>query len=118
MRGLYNKDFTYKKLAEESYEINSKQKKVTIKYPNKEEVDFKVVGFRQNKFNGLKMAGVSPIDKDGNVNKDKLYMVYAGTNVTEDFGSDIVEDGKIAGAKFGGGLRTAPTKKNKKFMVI
>ncbi|MDH8772141.1 hypothetical protein ACUXFI_000204 [Staphylococcus epidermidis] len=52
------------------------------------------------------------------MNKDKLYMVYAGTNVTEDFGSDIVEDGKIAGAKFGGGLRTAPTKKNKKFMVI
>ena len=57
------------------------------------------------------MAGVSPIEKDGKVNKDELYMVYAGTNMTEDFGSDIVEDAKIAGAKFGGGLRTLPTKK-------
>ncbi|HDP3200480.1 TPA: hypothetical protein P6L63_002710 [Staphylococcus aureus] len=57
------------------------------------------------------MAGLSPIEKDGKVNKDELYMVYAGTNVTEDFGSDIVEDAKIAGAKFGGGLRTPPTKK-------
>ena len=43
------------------------------------------------------MAGVSPIEKDGKVNKDELYMVYAGTNMTEDFGSDIVEDAKIAG---------------------
>ena len=118
MNSLHDKDNTYKRLAKEAYGIEPNQKEITIKYSNKEKVDFKVVGFRQNKFNGLKIAGVSPIDKDGNVNKDKLYMVYAGTNVTEDFGSDIVEDGKIAGAKFGGGLRTAPTKKNKKFMVI
>ena len=111
MNSLHDKDNTYKRLAKEAYDIKTDQKEITVKYSNGTEVDFKVMGFRQNKFNGLKMAGVSPIDKDGNVNKDKLYMVYAGTNVTEDFGSDIVEDGKIAGAKFGGGLRTAPTKK-------
>lgn len=110
MDRLYNRDFTYKKLAEEAYKINSKQKEIKIRYPNNDEATFKVLGFRQNKFNGLKMAGLSPIEKDGKINKDELYMIYAGTNLTEDFGSDIVEDGKIAGAKFGGGLRTAPTK--------
>ncbi|HBC2740186.1 TPA: hypothetical protein IYI04_003168 [Enterococcus faecium] len=111
MNSLHDKDNTYKRLAKEAYGIEPNQKEITIKYSNKEKVDFKVVGFRQNKFNGLKMAGVSPIEKDGEVNKNELYIVYAGTNVTEDFGSDIVEDGKIAGAKFGGGLRTLPTKK-------
>ncbi|MBJ6164706.1 hypothetical protein [Staphylococcus aureus] len=110
MDSLYNKDKTYQKLADEIYILKSSEDIVKVKYSNGTEVDFKVMGFRQNKFNGLKMAGVSPIDEDGKVNKDELYMVYAGTNVTEDFGSDIVEDAKIAGAKFGGGLRTAPTK--------
>lgn len=92
-------------------ELNLRKKEISVKYPNGEEIDFKVMGFRQNKFNGLNMAGLSPIEKDGEMNKNELYMVYAGTNVTEDFGSDIVEDAKIAGAKFGGGLRTLPTKK-------
>ncbi|HHA9977630.1 TPA: hypothetical protein ACONWM_002783 [Staphylococcus aureus] len=110
MKSLYDKDNTYKRLAKEAYDIEPNQKEITVKYSNKEKVDFKIMGFRQNKFNGLRMAGLSPIEKDGKVNKDELYMVYAGTNVTEDFGSDIVEDAKLAGAKFGGGLRTAPTK--------
>lgn len=111
MNELYTKDTTYRELAKEAYKIRPGRKDIRIEYSKEKSIDFKIMGFRQNKFNGLKMAGVSPIDKKGNVNKDKLYMVYAGTNVTEDFGSDIVEDGKIAGAKFGGGLRTAPTKK-------
>lgn len=110
MKSLYDKDNTYKRLAKEAYDIEPNQKEITVKYSNKEKVDFKIMGFRQNKFNGLRMAGLSPIEKDGKVNKDEIYMVYAGTNVTEDFGSDIVEDAKLAGAKFGGGLRTAPTK--------
>ncbi|MCI2765620.1 hypothetical protein [Staphylococcus lugdunensis] len=114
MNELYNKDITYKLLADEAYRIKPSTKTLKLKYSSGRDVKFKVMGFRQNKFNGLKMAGVSPIDKEGNVNKDELYMVYAGTNVTEDFGSDIVEDAKIAGAKFGGGLRTLPTKEEEK----
>lgn len=110
MNELHTKDTTYRELAKEAYSIKSSTETLRLKYSSGRDVKFKVMGFRQNKFNGLKMAGVSPIDKEGNVNKDELYMVYAGTNVTEDFGSDIVEDAKIAGAKFGGGLRTAPTK--------
>ncbi|HDP5857844.1 TPA: hypothetical protein P6U98_002664 [Staphylococcus aureus] len=110
MNDLHDKDNTYMRLAKEAYDIKPNQKQITVKYSNKEKVKFKVLSFRQNKFNGLKMAGVSPIEKDGKVNKDELYMIYAGTNLTEDFGSDIVEDVKIAGAKFGGGLRTPPTK--------
>ncbi len=38
------------------------------------------------------------VEKDGKVNKDELYMVYAGTKYDRSFGSDIVEDAKIAGA--------------------
>ncbi|HHV8917063.1 TPA: hypothetical protein ACUREX_002802 [Staphylococcus aureus] len=113
MNELYNKDKTYQKLADEIYILKSSEDIVKVKYSNGSEVDFKVMGFRQNKFNGLKMAGVSPIEKDGEVNKDELYMIYAGTNLTEDFGSDIVEDAKIAGAKFGGGLRTPPTQEER-----
>ncbi|HDG9563690.1 TPA: hypothetical protein PBX91_002553 [Staphylococcus aureus] len=111
MNELYSKDTTYRELAKEAYKIRPEQKKIRIEYSKGKNIDLKIMGFRQNKFNGLKMAGLSPIEKDGKVNKDELYMVYAGTNVTEDFGSDIVEDAKIAGAKFGGGLRTPPTKK-------
>ncbi|EJE00208.1 hypothetical protein RM739_03075 [Staphylococcus epidermidis] len=74
MNSLHDKDNTYKRLAKEAYGIESNQKEITIKYSNKEKVDFKVVGFRQNKFNGLKMAGVSPIEKDGEVNKNELYI--------------------------------------------
>lgn len=110
MNELHTKDTTYRELAKEAYSIKSSTETLRIKYSSGRDVKFKVMGFRQNKFNGLKMAGVSPIDKEGKVNKDELYMVYAGTNMTEDFGSDIVEDAKIAGAKFGGGLRTLPTK--------
>ncbi|HHQ6733689.1 TPA: hypothetical protein ACSTQT_002658 [Staphylococcus aureus] len=114
MNELYSKDTTYRELAKEAYKIRPEQKKIRIEYSKGKNIDLKIMGFRQNKFNGLKMAGLSPIEKDGKVNKDELYMVYAGTNVTEDFGSDIVEDAKIAGAKFGGGLRTAPTKEEQK----
>ncbi|MFB2050869.1 hypothetical protein ACEY5H_13925 [Staphylococcus aureus] len=110
MNELHTKDTTYRELAKEAYKIRSEQKNIRIEYSKEKNIDFKIMGFRQNKFNGLKMAGVSPIGKDGKVNTDELYMIYAGTNVTEDFGSDIVEDAKLAGAKFGGGLRTAPTK--------
>ncbi|HHP7503852.1 TPA: hypothetical protein ACSGGW_002712 [Staphylococcus aureus] len=113
MNDLHDKDNTYMRLAKEAYDIKPNQKQITVKYSNKEKVKFKVLGFRQNKFNGLKMAGVSPIEKDGKVNKDELYMIYAGTNLTEDFGSDIVEDAKIAGSKFGGGLRTPPTQEER-----
>ncbi|MDP7997783.1 hypothetical protein RAH64_10680, partial [Staphylococcus aureus] len=89
------------------------QKKVTIETSNHSEIDFKVIGFRQNKFNGLKMAGLSPMDKNKNVNTDELYIVYAGTDpdLLADFGSDVVEDLRIGMAKFGGGLRIPPTKK-------
>lgn len=110
MNELHTKDTTYRELAKEVYGITQNQKYIRVDYLNGDKFKFKVMGFRQNKFNGLKMAGVSPIGKDGKVNTDELYMIYAGTNVTEDFGSDIVEDAKLAGAKFGGGLRTAPTK--------
>ncbi|HDZ3365375.1 TPA: hypothetical protein RSV09_002839 [Staphylococcus aureus] len=110
MNELHTKDTTYRELAKEAYKIRSEQKNIRIEYSKEKNIDFKIMGFRQNKFNGLKMAGVSPIGKDGKVNTDELYMIYAGTNVTEDFGSDIVEDAKLAGSKFGGGLRTAPTK--------
>lgn len=59
------------------------------------------------------MAGLSPMDKNKNVNTDELYIVYAGTDpdLLADFGSDVVEDLRIGMAKFGGGLRIPPTKK-------
>ncbi|MCT2569799.1 hypothetical protein N2046_12895, partial [Staphylococcus aureus] len=71
MNDLHDKDNTYMRLAKEAYDIKPNQKQITVKYSNKEKVKFKVLGFRQNKFNGLKMAGVSPIEKDGKVNKDE-----------------------------------------------
>ncbi|MFK3454776.1 hypothetical protein LOR29_10535 [Staphylococcus aureus] len=113
MNILHEKDSTYKHLADEAYNITPNQKKVTIETSNHSEIDFKVIGFRQNKFNGLKMAGLSPMDKNKNVNTDELYIVYAGTDpdLLADFGSDVVEDLRIGMAKFGGGLRIPPTKK-------
>lgn len=113
MNILHEKDSTYKHLADEAYNITPNQKKVTIETSNHSEIDFKVIGFRQNKFNGLKMAGLSPMDKNKNVNTDELYIVYAGTDpdLLADFGSDVVEDLRIRMAKFGGGLRIPPTKK-------
>ncbi|HHC6293579.1 TPA: hypothetical protein ACN4HR_001699 [Staphylococcus aureus] len=120
MNILHEKDSTYKHLADEAYNITPNQKKVTIETSNHSEIDFKVIGFRQNKFNGLKMAGLSPMDKNKNVNTDELYIVYAGTDpdLLADFGSDVVEDLRIGMAKFGGGLRIPPTKKKVQFMVI
>ncbi|HHP7502662.1 TPA: hypothetical protein ACSGGR_001588 [Staphylococcus aureus] len=113
MNILHEKDSTYKHLADEAYNITPNQKKVTIETSNHSEIDFKVIGFRQNKFNGLKMAGLSPMDKNKNVNTDELYIVYAGTDpdLLADFGSDVVEDLRVGMAKFGGGLRIPPTKK-------
>ncbi|HCX2120723.1 TPA: hypothetical protein OZE56_000859 [Staphylococcus aureus] len=113
MNILHEKDSTYKHLADEAYNITPNQKKVTIETSNHSEIDFKVIGFRQNKFNGLKMAGLSPMDKNKNVNTDELYIVYAGTDpdLLADFGSDVVEDLRIGMAKFGSGLRIPPTKK-------
>ncbi|MBH4668307.1 hypothetical protein I6E02_08495 [Staphylococcus aureus] len=113
MNILHEKDSTYKHLADEAYNITPNQKKVTIETSNHSEIDFKVIGFRQNKFNGLKMADLSPMDKNKNVNTDELYIVYAGTDpdLLADFGSDVVEDLRIGMAKFGGGLRIPPTKK-------
>ncbi|MBO0927015.1 hypothetical protein J2P86_06970 [Staphylococcus sp. 30400_3112M30941] len=116
MNNIYNKDITYRALAKEAYDIKPDQSKVVIDYPNKKKVRFKILGFRQNKFNGLKMAGLSPIDDNGNVNKDELYMVYAGTdrNLLADNGADVREDLKILGGKLGGGLRTPPTEEERK----
>ena len=61
------------------------------------------------------MAGLLPVEKNGKVNKDELYVVYAGTdpNLLADSGADVGEDLKILGAKLGGGLRTAPTKEER-----
>ncbi|MCG9851042.1 hypothetical protein LHK36_14140, partial [Staphylococcus argenteus] len=77
MNELHTKDTTYRELAKEAYKIRSEQKNIRIEYSKEKNIDFKIMGFRQNKFNGLKMAGVSPIGKDGKVNTDELYMIYA-----------------------------------------
>ncbi|QTQ08978.1 hypothetical protein J9174_04715 [Macrococcoides canis] len=110
MNSLHYKDFTYKRLSDEAYSMKDKSKIVLISYPNGEDATFKIVAFRQNKFNGLKMAALSPMKKDGEVNTDELYMVYAGTEPTADFGADIFEDTKIGLAKFGGGLQFPTTR--------
>lgn len=110
MNKLYTKDTIYIYLSKEAYKIKPHQKRILIKYPNGGNTKFEVVAFRQNKFNGLKMAALSPMKKDSEVNTDELYMVYAGTEPTADFGADIFEDTKIGLAKFGGGLQFPTTR--------
>ncbi|MGV2876148.1 hypothetical protein ROU88_09680 [Macrococcus capreoli] len=110
MNKLYNKDTTYRKLAKEAYTIMSDQKTLTVAYSEDYEMTFNIIAFRQNKFNGLKMAGLTPLGPDGKVNTDELYIVYAGTDPKADYGADLTEDAQIAFAKIGGGLRNKPTK--------
>ncbi|MGV2928400.1 hypothetical protein RW115_07325 [Macrococcus capreoli] len=95
MNKLYTKDTTYVYLAKEAYKIHEKRKTLKTINSDHKMMNFKVVAFRQNKFNGLKMAGLSPLGPDGKVNTDELYIVYAGTDPKADYG---------AGHSLGGGL--------------
>lgn len=115
MNSIYDKDTTYRALAKEAYHLEPDQEKIFVPYSKEKKIEFRIVAFRQNKFNGLKMAGLSPVEKGAKLNTDELYIVYAGTDpdLLADFGSDSIEDLKVGMAKFGGGLRIPPTKKER-----
>jgi len=115
LNSIYDKDTTYRALAKEAYHLEPDQEKIFVPYSKEKKIEFRIVAFRQNKFNGLKMAGLSPVEKGAKLNTDELYIVYAGTDpdLLADFGSDSIEDLKVGMAKFGGGLRIPPTKKER-----
>ncbi|MEX2947553.1 hypothetical protein ABH521_000020 [Staphylococcus warneri] len=92
MKKLYNKDNTYHKLSVNSYNPNIIKKQTTrIKNQNNKIQNFKIQASRVDKGNGFQGMAVSPIDSDGKVDNDTVYMVYAGTDPKEnsDLGTDL-----------------------------
>ena len=90
MTALHNKDNTYYRLAGNSYDTK-KFSKNKIKNSDGTTQNFKIQASRIDKANGFQAMALSPIDSNGKVDNDTVYMVYAGTEPKEpaDIGTDV-----------------------------
>ncbi|WP_083318478.1 MULTISPECIES: hypothetical protein, partial [unclassified Staphylococcus] len=87
---LHNKDNTYYRFAGNSYDTK-KFSKNKIKNSDGTTQNFKIQASRIDKANGFQAMALSPIDSNGKVDNDTVYMVYAGTEPKEpaDIGTDV-----------------------------
>ncbi|WP_238925204.1 hypothetical protein [Staphylococcus lugdunensis] len=91
MTALHNKDNTYYKLSGNSYKSNITNRKTTKIKKDDSVQNFKIQASRIDKANGFQAMALSPIDSNGKVDNDTVYMVYAGTEPKEpaDIGTDV-----------------------------
>ena len=91
MTALHNKDNTYYQLSGNSYKSNITNRKTTKIKKDDSVLNFKIQASRIDKANGFQAMALSPIDSNGKVDNDTVYMVYAGTEPKEpaDIGTDV-----------------------------
>ena len=94
MTALHNKDNTYYQLSGNSYKSNITNRKTTKIKKDDSVLNFKIQASRIDKANGFQAMALSPIDSNGKVDNDTVYMVYAGTEPKEpaDIGTDVKLD--------------------------
>ena len=91
MTALHNKYNTYYQLSGNSYKSNITNRKTTKIKKDDSVLNFKIQASRIDKANGFQAMALSPIDSNGKVDNDTVYMVYAGTEPKEpaDIGTDV-----------------------------
>lgn len=97
IKDLSKNDKTYWELSDKVYRLYSEQSVVKL-HDGDKVIPMKIRVKRIDKNNGFKAMAVSPIDEQGKVDNDTIYMTYAGTSIYEDIGADLGADLSILAA--------------------